>query len=119
MTWWTLARRSLRFHARIHVGVLVGAAIGSTALIGALIIGDSVKGTLRNRALLRLANAYYALAPMEQTFSQELGERLRSFPKQGFYSFRPSGLVNFAALLALNGTASLSSGEARANRVQV
>src|SRR5438552_3590676 len=72
MTFWTLIRRSLRFHARSHVGVVLGAAIGSAALIGALIVGDSVRETLRQKALQRLANAYFALAPADGFFTRQL-----------------------------------------------
>ena len=54
MTFWLLIRRSLRFHARSHLGVVLGAVIGSAALSGALIVGDCVRGSLRERALSRL-----------------------------------------------------------------
>ena len=62
MTFWTLIRRSLRFHARAHLGVVLGAAIGSAALIGALVVGDSVRGSLRQRALDRIGKTQYLLA---------------------------------------------------------
>ena len=71
MTWGTLIRRSLRFHARAHAGVALGAVIGSAALTGALLVGDSVKESLRERALQRLANAYFAMAPADRTFSRD------------------------------------------------
>jgi len=71
MTFWTLIRRSLRFHARSHFGVVLGAAIGSAALVGALVVGDSVRTSLRERALRRLANASFAMAPVERTFSRD------------------------------------------------
>ena len=57
MTFWTLIRRSLRFHARAHLGVVLGAAIGSAALIGALVVGDSVRESLTNMALRRLGKS--------------------------------------------------------------
>ena len=47
MTLWTLIRRSLRYHARAHLGVLLGATVGSAVLIGALLVGDSVRESLR------------------------------------------------------------------------
>src|SRR5437588_2084516 len=71
MTFWTLTRRSLRFHARAHFGVVLGAAIGSAALIGALVVGDSVRESLRERALRRVANAFFAMAPAERTFGAD------------------------------------------------
>lgn len=48
MTLRTLIVRSLRHHWRTHLGVGLGAAMGSAALIGALVVGDSVKGTCGN-----------------------------------------------------------------------
>ena len=69
MTFWTLIRRSLRFHARAHLGVALGGAIGSAALIGALVVGDSVRGTLRQRALDRVGVAQYMLSSGDRLFS--------------------------------------------------
>ena len=69
MTFWTLIRRSLRFHARAHLRVVLGAAIGSAALIGALVVGDSVRGSLRQRALDRIGNAQYLLESRDRVFT--------------------------------------------------
>ena len=76
MTFWILIRRSLRFHARAHAGVVLGAAIGSAALIGALIVGDSVRGSLREQALSRLCGAEYAMSTGDRFFLQSLAARL-------------------------------------------
>jgi putative ABC transport system permease protein len=43
----TLARRSLRHYFRAHLGVLAGATLAAAVLIGALAVGDSVKGSLK------------------------------------------------------------------------
>ena len=69
MTFWTLIRRSLRFHARAHAGVVLGAAIGSAALIGALVVGDSVRGSLRERALDRIGKTQYLLESRDRLFT--------------------------------------------------
>src|SRR5260370_33634878 len=114
----TLIRRSLRFHARSHCGVVLGAAIASATLIGALVVGDSVKETLRQRSLQRLAGAWYALAPTDRTFSP----RVVIFPS-GFTGPLTSPVLlpesPATTLLALPGTASTPVGKARANHVQV
>src|SRR5439155_7363902 len=68
MTYRTLILRSLRFHARAHLGVILGVAVGSAALIGALAVGDSVRGSLRELALQRLGNIHYAMAPQDRFF---------------------------------------------------
>ena len=105
----TLILRSLRFHWRSQLGVLLGAAIGSAALIGALVVGDSVRGSLRDLALQRLGWVDAAMAPTDRFFTQELEKKLSpSIPT-----------AHVVALLKLPGTATRQDGEARANQVNV
>ena len=79
MTFWTLIRRSLRFHARAHLGVVLGAAIGSAALIGALIVGDSVRGSLRQRALERIGTAEFILESRDRLFTDSTNTWMGAF----------------------------------------
>jgi putative ABC transport system permease protein len=72
MTFRTLIRRSLRFHWRSHLGVVLGAAIGSAALIGALVVGDSVKGSLQESALHRLGGVSLAMSTGDRFFTEGL-----------------------------------------------
>src|SRR6266404_4457943 len=118
MTRWTLIRSSLRFHARSHFGVVLGAAIASATLIGALVVGDSVRETLRNRALQRLAGAWFAMAPADRTFGQDILPP--SAPRGLANPYRPGWIgydVQPVPLLVLSASGSLPSGAARANRV--
>lgn len=108
----TLIRRSLRYHWRSHLGVVIGAAIGSAALIGALIVGDSVKGSLRERALNRLGTVRFALAFGDRLFQDSLASRLEAEVRD-----RNSSSVPIAAALVLNGSATKADGSARANGV--
>src|SRR6185503_17140153 len=78
MTFWTLVSRSLRYHARAHLGVLLGAAVGSAALVGALVVGDSVRGSLRDTALLRLGNVETALEGGDRFFRDRLADECSS-----------------------------------------
>ena len=77
MTFRTLIRRSLRFHWRSHLGVVLGAAIGSAALIGALVVGDSVKGSLRERNLERLGHGAWLLFSADRFFNENFPARVR------------------------------------------
>ena len=61
MTPGRLLRRSLRYHFGIHVAVALGVAVGTAVLAGALLVGDSVKGSLRGLALDRLGDVDHAL----------------------------------------------------------
>jgi ABC-type antimicrobial peptide transport system permease subunit len=71
----TLIRRSLRFHARSHLSVMLGAAVGSAALIGALVVGDSVRGSLRETAVKRLSFADLELFSGDRFFREDLPVR--------------------------------------------
>ncbi|MEN9574188.1 MAG: hypothetical protein RL514_2043 [Verrucomicrobiota bacterium] len=102
MTLWTLALRSLRFHARAHLGVLLGATVGAAVLIGALLVGDSVRGSLRDMALARLGKVEAAMATGDRLFRTELATNL-----------------NAAPVLALPGTVNSADSSRRANRVHV
>ncbi len=108
MTTWTLIRRSLRFHARAHAGAMLGAAVGSAVLVGALIVGDSVRGSLREIALIRLGHIDFALASGDRLFRAQLAS-----------DFGASSGTQTAAMLLLSGTAANEDGSARANRIQV
>ncbi len=101
MTFRTLIRRGLRFHARSHLGVLLGAAVGSAALTGALVVGDSVRESLKEMALARLGNVETAMASGDRLFRVQLAGD------------------GMAALLQLPATAVASDASARANHVQL
>ena len=49
-----LVRRGLRHYRRTHLGVIAGCAVSAAVLVGALFVGDSVRGTLERIALARL-----------------------------------------------------------------
>src|SRR3954453_4436832 len=54
MTFTRLLLRNLLFHRRGNLAVLLGVAVGAAVLTGALLVGDSLRGSLRDRALERL-----------------------------------------------------------------
>src|SRR5580765_1465191 len=101
MTFCALIFRSLRFHARAHIGVVLGAAVGSAALVGALVVGDSVRESLKDMALARLGKVELAMASGDRFFRSDLGGE------------------KIAAAMQLAGTASGQGGSARANHVQI
>ncbi|OWK47475.1 ABC transporter permease [Fimbriiglobus ruber] len=50
----TLPLRSARYHWRSNLPVVLGVAVGAAVLAGALVVGDSLRGSLRGRALRQL-----------------------------------------------------------------
>jgi len=57
----TLYRRSLAFHWPTHLATMLGVAVAAAVLTGALVVGDSIRGSLRARALGRLGRVDHAL----------------------------------------------------------
>ncbi len=54
MTLTRLILHSLRYHWRGNSAVLLGVAVGTAVLTGALLVGDSLRGSLRDQALQQL-----------------------------------------------------------------
>jgi len=130
----TLIQRNLRFHWRAHLGVVLGAAIGSAALIGALVVGDSVKGSLRERALSGLGNASFLLHTPDRYFSEFLPPAVETIANHralnaAFRNASQNTLSNLPitinpdfssrTMLVLRGTVSRTDAAQRINQVQV
>lgn len=120
MTFRTLIRRSLSHHWRAHLGVVLGAAIGSAALIGALVVGDSVRQSLRERALARVGKAELMLLPSDRFFTERLGTNLpwngsiwETREIKGTFGARP------ASALLLPSVATLPDGSVRVSQVNL
>lgn len=91
LRWW---RQSLWHFRRTHVGVMAGAAICAIVLGGALLVGHSVKRSLREAALRRLGPYTLAVSRGGQRFSQALAGRL-----SGDMSTKPSLALDVAAVV--------------------
>jgi ABC-type antimicrobial peptide transport system permease subunit len=61
MTWGRLLWRSLLYHWQANLAVLLGVAVGSAVLAGALIVGDSLRASLRDRAIGQLGWVRHAM----------------------------------------------------------
>jgi ABC-type antimicrobial peptide transport system permease subunit len=71
---------SLRHYRRIHVAVGLGVAVATAVLTGALLVGDSVRGSLRDLTLERLGRIDEVLlvGPM---FRAQLADELAAEPR--------------------------------------
>jgi len=82
MSTWLIIARSLGFHRRIHLAVALGVAAATAVLTGALVVGDSVRDSLKNLALDRLGEIDQVLvAP--HFFRAELADELGQNPELG------------------------------------
>lgn len=94
MSIWTLAIRSLRHFRRTNLALLFGVAIGAAVLTGALIVGDSVRGSLKGLTLERLGRISEILMG-EQFFREELAASLKT---DRYSEIVPAILINQATV---------------------
>jgi ABC-type lipoprotein release transport system permease subunit len=76
----TLLFRNLTFRVLTHAAICLGVAIGTAVLTGALLVGDSLRGSLRALALERLGGIEAALLS-DRPFRSELAQALRQGPE--------------------------------------
>ena len=106
-------RRSLSYFWRIQLAVLLGAAVATAVLTGALLVGDSVRGSLQDLTLNRLGRIDYALVS-ERFFREELATDL-SRKLEGEAQLNRETVP----AILLNGTTVNPKSRARASRVQI
>jgi putative ABC transport system permease protein len=61
LTFWSLLQGSLRYYFRTHLAVVAGVAVAVAVLTGALLVGDSVRGSLRDLFVSRLGKTDHAV----------------------------------------------------------
>ena len=115
MTTLKLIARSIVYYRRTHVGVAAGAAVATAVLVGALVVGDSVRYSLRAMALRRLGQTQVALANPDRFFRARAGGGSEDLAS----SIADELGAIVAPALMLDGSAKTPDGSARANRVQV
>ena len=107
-----LVRRNLRYYWRTNLAVALGCAMAVAALVGSLLVGDSVRGSLHDLAIERLGRVEYAVES-PSFFRAQLAADLLAQPQA-------KGAADFAvpAILAV-GAAKPAEGGAVVNRVNV
>ena len=108
MSPWSLVKRSLGFYWRTNLGVLLAVTVSTAVLTGALLVGDSVRHTLRLEALARLGTTQAALAPQNRFFRASLADGLQSYLD-----------AKVAPILHVRGLVVNGDGTKRVNRVEV
>jgi putative ABC transport system permease protein len=76
----TLIQRSLSHYWRTHLAVLLGVVAGMAVISGALIVGDSVRESLKQMSLDRLGKIDLAIHS-HRFFRQDLAEKLSAMDK--------------------------------------
>lgn len=78
MTGLGLSIRSAVFYWRTHLSVLAGTMLAAAVLVGAMLVGDSVRYSLVQSALLRLGDVHYAMNVQGRFFREDLADRVES-----------------------------------------
>ena len=68
--------RSLYHYRRTHLGVVLGTAVATAILVGALVTGDSARGSLQRLVYERLGSTEYALQGDDRFFTLRLADDL-------------------------------------------
>ena len=108
----TLYRRNLAYHGRAHIAVALSVIAATAALTGALLVGDSMRGSLRTAALDRLGRVDFALQG-GRFFQQKLATDLTAQ-----LSATNSNITICPAILARGAATHADSGR-HAERVQI
>lgn len=93
---------SARHYAKAHLGLLAGAFLASAILSGSLLVGDSVKASLRRVAQQRLGKVSNGMVGGDRWFTQRLAAKTQNVP-----------------LIIANGSVVAASGAVRVNAAQI
>jgi ABC-type lipoprotein release transport system permease subunit len=112
MSFQRLVLRGLAYHWRTNVAVVAGVATAVAVLAGALLVGDSVRGSLRDLVLQRLGRTDQAVMSAG-FFREQLASDLQAQPAFA------SALEGIAPLIIVQGFVSNQESGRRAGQVRV
>ena len=75
MSWWRYLPQTWQFYWRTNLAVVLGISLGTAVLVGALVVGDSVRASLRQMTLDRLGRVDHILES-PRFFREELATKL-------------------------------------------
>ena len=100
--------KSLVHFAKLNAATVLGIVLSTAILVGALIIGDSVKYSLQQITVERLGNTDAVITAGERLFTRQLGENISKNNK-----------IETSSVLRANGIAIVDGGQIRVNQIQV
>ena len=108
-----LVKQSLQYHWRTNLAVVFGVATAVAVLAGALLVGESVRASLRDLFLRRLGNTTHVVSAPE-FFREQLAGDLQSHKQ-----FAADGFQTTCPLIELEGAVSHGTSGRRAGGVRV
>jgi len=100
--------KSILHYAKLNIATVLGVALSTAILVGALIIGDSVKYSLQQITIERLGNTDAVITAGERLFTCQLAENISK-----------NSNMKTSAVLRANGIAIVDGGQIRVNQLQV
>lgn len=108
----TLLRRNLSYYWRTNLAVVLGVAVTVAVLTGALLVGDSVRASLRGLVLQRLGLTTHVVTN-ENFFREQLADDLKS------QSAFPQAFASAAPMIVLEGAVEHEKSSRRSRGVQI
>ena len=108
MTLLKLVRKSLFFYWRTNLAVFLAVIVSTAVLSGALVVGDSVKNSLKMMVETRLGKVQLAMVTQDRFFTTELANKLAEKLD-----------AQVASVLQLRGLIGNSDSTKRANRIEL
>ncbi|WP_346861290.1 FtsX-like permease family protein [uncultured Draconibacterium sp.] len=101
--------KSFIHYFKANLLVALGVAISAMVLTGSLIIGDSVRHSLKQATFYRLGETTHLVSVVERYFRQEMADEIEAANPE----------IKATPVLLLEGMAVADGGELRANKVQI
>jgi ABC-type lipoprotein release transport system permease subunit len=108
MTTFRLIIQNLRHYIWSSLATAAGIAIASAIIIGALIIGDSLRQSLKQIVYYRLGDASHTITAGDRLFTQQLA-----------YNIAESNILKAAPVLKSEAIVSVQESDARVSKVQI
>ncbi|HEY5445304.1 MAG TPA: ABC transporter permease, partial [Pyrinomonadaceae bacterium] len=108
-----LIKRSLRYYWRNNLAVVLGVAVAVAVLAGALLVGDSVRASLRNLVVERLGQTSFVVTS-PNFFRGQLASDIQNDSR-----FVASGFRSVCPLISLEGTVTHEASKRVASSIRV
>jgi len=108
-----LIKRSLRYYWRNNLAVVLGVAVAVAVLAGALLVGDSVRASLRNLVVERLGQTSFVVTS-PNFFRAQLASDIQNDSR-----FVASGFRSVCPLISLEGTVTHEASKRVASSIRV
>lgn len=109
-----LLKRNLAYYWRTNLAVIFGVSVAVAVLVGALLVGDSVRASLRDLFLQRLGRADHVISTASSFFREQLAVEIQSHDK-----FAAAGFDDVCPLIVLRGSVTHEESGRRGASVQV